>query len=208
MSDKPGSGDKATKAQRLGAEIRAVRKARGMTLNALSAQVSCSLAYLSRVERGATKVSVELLDEISAALSVDAAWFFPKVSGSGPLERTYVIRKDARRPLSDMYTRSTKELGFEDELLSSTISGECYLLLSRFPAGVDSPMEMQEGYEFEGEQHGLILSGEVRLKLGEELIVLKPGDSFSYPSKIAHRFSNNGEVEATMVWSSLISTIN
>jgi len=194
------ASDIETEAQRLGSEIREVRKARGLTLGDLSTQVSCSVAYLSRVELGTANISVALLGRISKALSVESSWFFPDRSGGGPLERTYVVRKTARRPLSDMYTRSTGELGFEDELLSSTLSGECYLLLSRFPAGVGAIPETAEGYVFDGEQHGLVLSGEILLKLGAEEIVLKTGDSFSYPSTISHRFLNNGETEATMVW--------
>ena len=192
--------DADTDAKRLGSEIREVRKARGLTLAALSAEVGCSVAYLSRIELGTARISVEMLTSIGESLAVDPAWFFPKREGKGPLERTYVVRADARRPLSGMYTRSTEELGFEDELLSSTLSGECYFLLSRFPAGAGSPPEPIEGYVFEGEQHGLVLSGEIQLRLGSEIIVLKEGDSFSYPSTIPHRFLNNGDTEAKLVW--------
>lgn len=189
-----------TDAQRLGSEIREVRKARGVTLNDLSDKVSCSTAYLSRIERGSARVSDELLAEISAALSVDPGWFFPKQTGEGPLERRHVVRAENRRALSGMYTRTIEELGFEDQLLSSTLSGQCYLILSRFPPGAGSPPEPLEGYTFEGEQHAIVLSGEVELRLGDEVIVLCEGDSFSYPSLIAHRFQNRTESVATMVW--------
>ena len=189
-----------TDAERLGSEIREVRKARGMTLNELSAAVSCSTAYLSRIERGTARVSAVLLGEIGAALHVDPGWFFPRQTGAGPLERLHVVRAEDRRPLSDMYTRSAEELGFEDELLSSTLSGQCYLILSRFPPGRGMPPDDPEGYVFEGEQHALVLTGEVELRLGDETIVLRAGDSFSYPSMIAHRFRNRGKCEATMVW--------
>lgn len=192
--------DADTDAKRLGSEIREVRKARGLTLSALSNEVGCSVAYLSRVELGTARITVEMLTAIGEALSVDAAWFFPKREGQGPLERAYVVRADTRRPLSGMYTRSADELGFEDELLSSTLSGDCYLLLSRFPPGVGSPPEHAEGYVFEGEQHGLVLQGEIQLRLGDETIVLREGDSFSYPSTLPHRFFNNGETEAKLVW--------
>lgn len=187
-------------AQRLGSEIREVRKARGLTLNALSQVVSCSTAYLSRIELGTAKVSVALLGEISAALSVDPNWFFPVQTGQGPLERRHVVRAENRRSLSGMYTRTTTELGFEDALLSSSLSGQCYLILSRFPPGSGEPPEPLEGYMFEGEQHAIVLSGEVELRLGDEVIALRAGDSFSYPSQIAHRFRNRTDKEATMVW--------
>nr|WP_217353195.1 XRE family transcriptional regulator [Ruegeria atlantica] len=189
-----------TDAQRLGSEIREVRKARGLTLQHLSEVVSCSKAYLSRIELGAAKVSNDLLGEISDALAVEPNWFFPKQEGNGPLERKHVVRRENRRALSAMYTRSTDELGFEDELLSSTLSGHCYLILSRFRPGAGEPPEPLEGYSFEGEQHAIVLSGEVELRLGDEIISLREGDSFSYPSMIAHRFRNKTEKEATMVW--------
>ncbi len=187
-------------AKRLGSEIREVRKARGLTLKTLSAQLSCSAAYLSRIELGTARASALLLDEIGTALNVDAHWFFPQQSGDGPLERQHVVRAENRRPLSGMYTRSKEELGFEDELLSSTLSGQCYLILSRFAPGAGAPPEPAEGYVFEGEQHAIVLTGEVELRLGDEVIVLRAGDSFSYPSMIAHRFRNRTDSEATMVW--------
>ncbi len=194
-----GSGQQI-EAVRLGDEIREVRKARGLTLNELSEIVSCSTAYLSRIERGTARISAALLTEISTALKVDPSWFFPKQRGDGPLERRHVVRTGNRRPLSGMYTRSKGELGFEDELLSSTLSGQCYLLLSRFAPGRGNPPDRIEGYVFEGEQHGIVTGGEILLILDEERIVLKTGDSFSYPSTIPHRFLNNTEQEATMVW--------
>lgn len=189
-----------TDAERLGSEIREVRKARGLTLKDLSAEVSCSTAYLSRIELGTAKVSRELLAEISGALAVDPNWFFPRQCGEGPLERTHVVRAENRRALSGMYTRTTEELGFHDELLSSTLSGQCYLILSRFPPCAGAPPEPLDGYRFEGEQHAVVLSGEVELRLGDEVIALRAGDSFSYPSSIAHRFRNRRDEEATMVW--------
>ncbi|MGI9421227.1 MAG: helix-turn-helix domain-containing protein [Geminicoccaceae bacterium] len=186
--------------QGIGAEVREVRKARNLTLKDLSAQVDCSIAYLSRIERGEARMSVDLLEQISAALDVDPKWFFPDRRGRGPLERAHVVRVNQRRPLSGMYSRSTQELGFEDELLSSSLDGGFYLLVSRFPPASgpnDSPLD---GYAFEGEQHGLVLEGEILLLLDDERIVLGKGDSFSYPSTIPHRFLNNGQIEAVMVW--------
>lgn len=187
-------------AARQGGEIRELRKARGLTLNQLSAQVSCSTAYLSRIELGTARASDALLAEIGAALNVPARWFTPALSGDGPLERQHVVRAGNRRALSDMYTRSEHELGFRDELLSSTLSGQCYLILSHFPPGSGAPPAPMEGYAFEGEQHAIVLEGEVELRLGDEVIVLREGDSFSYPSLIAHRFRNRTDRPAKMVW--------
>jgi transcriptional regulator with XRE-family HTH domain len=192
--------DPSSTAKRLGAEIREVRKARGLTLNDLSDQLSCSTAYLSRIELGSARISGALLQEIGKALHVDPEWFAPVQSGEGPLERHHIVRAENRRKLSDMYTRGEEEMGFRDELLSSTLSGDCYLILSRFAASKGAPPGPLEGYIFEGEQHAIVITGEVELRLGDEVIVLREGDSFSYPSMIAHRFRNRTDKEATMVW--------
>jgi len=68
-----------------------------------------------------------------------------------------------------MYTRSEAEMGFRNELLSSTLIG---LLLSWFAPCKGAPPEPLEAFVFEGEQHAIVISGEVELRLGEELIVL------------------------------------
>jgi len=172
----------------------------GLTLKELSQTVSCSTAYLSRIELGTANISTALLDQLSAALTVEPTWFFPKQTGNGPLEQRHVVRSEDRRCLSGMYTRTKDELGFEDELLSSSLAGDCYLILSRFPPGYGQLPEPARGYTFEGEQHAIVITGEVELQLGEETIVLRSGDSFSYPSMIAHRFRNRTEQEATMIW--------
>ena len=191
---------RADESQGIGAEIREVRKARNLTLKDLSKQVDCSIAYLSRIERGTARISVDLLEQISAALDVDPKWFFPDRAGNGPLERAHVVRAGKRRPLSGMYLRGTDELGFEDELLSSSLDGGFYLLISRFPPASGPSDPRLDGYAFEGEQHGVVLEGEILLLLDDERIVLGKGDSFSYPSTIPHRFRNNGQTEAVMIW--------
>lgn len=190
----------------VGAEIREVRKARGLTLKDLSERTGRSVAYLSRIERGDTRISVDLLTDIGEALGVDPKWFFPRKSGSGELERSYVVRREARRPMSNLYSRSFDELGFRDGLLSSSLTGQFYLLETRFPPG--QPGNAVEGYVFEGEQHGVIVQGELELRLGDEVILLKAGDSFSYPNSIPHRFRNLGKVEAVMIWAMAPVTIN
>lgn len=183
----------------VGAEIREVRKARGMTLKELSERTGRSVAYLSRIERGETRISVDLLGDIGEALRVDPKWFFPTRSGAGDYERSYVVKADARRLLSGLYKRTFEELGFEDDLLSSTLTGQFYMVMSRYPPRAESKPVTQAGYVFEGEQHGVVIQGQIELTLGDEVIQLKTGDSFSYPNTIPHRFRNSGEEEAVVV---------
>jgi quercetin dioxygenase-like cupin family protein len=61
---------------------------------------------------------------------------------------------------------------------------------------------------FEGEQHGLVIKGRIEMTLGDEVIVLEAGDSFSYDSMLPHRFRNPGSSEAEVVWSMAPVRIN
>jgi len=184
----------------VGDEIRTVRKARGMTLKVLSEQASCSAAYLSRIERGEARISIDLLTTIGEALNVDPKWFFPTRSGAGILENSFVVRADARRPLSNLYTRSADELGFKDQLLSSSLAGNCYMMMTRFPPATEKTPEALDGFVYEGEQHGVVITGQIELTLGNEAILLNIGDSFSYPTEIPHRLRNTREEEAVLIF--------
>ena len=183
----------------VGDEIRTIRRAREITLKALSAKAGCSAAYLSRIERGEAKISVDLLAAIGEALDVDPKWFFPSRSGEGNNERNYVVRANSRRPLSRLYTRSTEELGFEDEMLSSSLAGDCYMMQTRFPPGQAYNNAVAEGYAYEGEQHGIVIQGQMELVLDSESIILKTGDSFSYPTEIPHRLRNPTDEESVVI---------
>lgn len=184
----------------VGAEIREVRKARGLTLADLSKLSGKSVAHLSKIERGSIRLSVDLLSTISAALKVDPKWFFPARTGKGPLERAHVVRAEARRQLSNLYTRPFEELRFRDELLSSTLTGTLYMVVSRFAPGVRDVSPNRELYAYEGDQHGVVVSGQIELRLGNEIIELQAGDSVSFPSAIPHRLQNIGKEEAVVVW--------
>lgn len=184
----------------VGAEIREVRKARGLTLKDLGKLSGRSVAHLSKIERGSTRLSVDLLSDISRALKVDPKWFFPARTGKGPLERIHVVRSQARRQLSSLYTRPFEELRFRDELLSGTLTGSLYMVVSRFPPGERDLSPNRELYSYEGDQHGLVVAGQLELLLGGELIELETGDSVSFPSSIPHRLQNIGKDEAVVVW--------
>ena len=187
------------KALSMGDEIRAVRKARQLTLKELSQRTGRSAAYLSRIELGEARISVDLLTDIGEALNVDPKWFFPSRTGAGNHERNCIVRADARRPLSNLYTRPSEELGFNDELLSSSIAGQCYMLISHFPAAEKDHSGLNEGYIFEGEMHGIIIKGSIELTLEEEVIKINCGDSFSFSSEIPHRMRNCINEESIMI---------
>lgn len=59
----------------IGERIKKARKARGITQEALAERLNVSIGYVSQVERGITKISLDLLGAISSILNCDVASF-------------------------------------------------------------------------------------------------------------------------------------
>ena len=56
-------------------------------------------------------------------------------------------------------------------------------------------------YQHEGEQHGVVLKGRLQLQIGEEMIDLEEGDSFSFPTTITHNARNVTDQPCQLIWS-------
>ena len=182
----------------VGIEIKQLRKARKMTLKDLSKRANISVSYISTIERGSGKPSVDAIEAIANALDVDVHWFFPVRQGAGPLEKTYIVRAKNRRNLNRVYNQSADEIGYTDSLLSSSIGGRFYMGISRYAPGADRPDE--PFHQHGGEEHGVVIKGELEMKLGQEVITLREGDSYSFEASILHHGRNRTENETTLVW--------
>lgn len=182
---------------KLGEDLRALRKVQGMTLNDLAQESGRSVSFLSKIERGLARPSVTALQEIAEALGVPVGWFF---ESDGPVpanERPFVVRADRRRKLTYSGVSGTEYMGFEDHLLSASLDRQLAMGISTYQPGGSTGDDL---YTHQGEEAGLVISGEIELTLDQEVFVLKTGDSFSFPADIPHRYCNRGEAPAQIVW--------
>lgn len=175
---------------RVGIEIKDLRKARGITLSALSEATDLSPGYLSQIERGVSSPSVKALYNISRALGVTISWFFLPQSDDDHELRDYVVRSSARR-------RLTFVGGITDELLSPNLGRQLELLRCCFPPGSESG---REPYTHQGEEAGIVISGELNLWIGEHHVILAEGDSFAFSSDTPHRYANLSDQDCVVVW--------
>ena len=184
----PDVGD-ATDIQKIGREIRGLRKARGLTLSELAEKSGLSIGYLSLVERDRATPSINALHAISRALGVTISWFFD--ANAAPVEeRGFVVRRGRRRRLEF-------SAGIVDELLSPSLEGSLELLSSRFPPGASSG---DAPYTHVGEEAGVVMRGTLELWVDGKHFVLKAGDSFGFPSSLPHRYWNPGSEETEVIW--------
>ncbi|MEM9342892.1 MAG: XRE family transcriptional regulator [Pseudomonadota bacterium] len=192
----PDTTTPETSVAAFGLEVRQLRKARGLTLVQLAETSGMSVSHVSAIERGAVNASIDKVNRLADALGVPVAWFFTRRPGIGPLERAHVVRAENRRNLNILYQETAEESGYTDWLLSSTIGGEFYVGLSEYgPCG-----DIDELVVREGEQHCLVLDGEIELRLQDEVITLQAGDSYSIPGHVPHQTRNAAPRPARMIW--------
>jgi transcriptional regulator with XRE-family HTH domain len=175
---------------RIGSEIKNLRRARDVTLDALSEASGLSKGYLSQIERGLSSPSIKALYNISRALGVTRSWFFPTENAQESELRDLVVRSTSRRSLTFVG-------GITDELLSPNLGRQLELLRCTFLPGSASG---QEPYRHQGEEAGIVISGELTMWVGDQTVLLKDGDSFAFESDIPHRYANLSDRECVVIW--------
>lgn len=178
----------AHRASGVGADLRALRKARGLTLAELALKVGRSVGWLSQVERDLAEPTIADLRRLAGALDQPLSLFF----GPNPApedERGYVVRWNSRRALG------TAEQGLVEQLLSPDLSGSFEIVRSVFDPGA----ELREFNQRATEEAGYLVAGELEMWIGERHFHLKPGDSFRFKGE-RHRWRNPGREPAVAIW--------
>lgn len=90
----------------IGSRIKLERTKKGLTQEKLAEYLDVSIGYVSQVERGITKISLDLLGAISTILECDVALF---VSESATNSTSY-MESDIMRSISKLNGRKRKIL--------------------------------------------------------------------------------------------------
>src|SRR5215471_575024 len=72
---------------RIGARIRALRAKRNLTLDGLACRAQVSRAMLSRIERGESSPTAQLLNKVCGGLGITLSEFFTETQKPAPLAR-------------------------------------------------------------------------------------------------------------------------
>jgi len=153
-------------ARTLGADLRALRKARGLTLADLSDRLGRSVGWLSQVERDLSVPSIVDLRLIARALDVSVSSLFR--SRAAPEEQGHIVRADARRPIGN------RAAGLVEALLSPDLTDAFEVVHSTFAPH----SEIGETVTRPTQELGYIVEGQLDLWIDGRVFHLGPGDSF------------------------------
>ena len=176
-------------AERIGADLRALRKARGITLVELSAAVGRSVGWLSQIERGLGEPSVRDLGLLAARLGVNVSLFFRSASKRAE-EQGIVLRAEDRIPIG------SRETGLVEELLSPSLGGAFEMIRSTFAPRSDSGGSRSASGREDG---GVVVAGRLRLTIDGVAFDLGPGDSFQFAGG-DYAWRNDHDEPAVVHW--------
>lgn len=172
----------------LGADLRALRKARGLTLADLAARMDRSVGWLSQVERDKSVPSITDLRGLAHHLEAPLSILFGQAEG--PAEEVgRIVRRGARRHIG------SSEAGLIEELLSPDLTDTFEVVHSTFLPH----SEITETVLRPTQEVGYLLSGKLDLEINARRFTLETGDSFRIREE-PFRWINPYDIPAVAVW--------
>jgi len=162
----------------VGQRLKRIRTQRGVTLTSLAATTGISKSTLSRLETGQRRPSLEVLL---------------------PLAQAYHV------PLDDLV--GAPEVGDPRiRLKPRKVNGRTVVPLTRHPGGtqawkilVPTSKKVPELRTHEGYEWLYVISGRMRLVLGEHDLVLGPGEVAEFDTQVPHWFGSTGHEPAEIL---------
>ncbi len=175
----------------VGMRIRGLRQGKGLTLSDVAQRAGLSVGMLSQIERDLANPSLRTLTRIRMALEVPLSALFAEEQTTAPSDPAFV-RRLGRRPRLDLGPDLVVK-----ELLSSALALNMQFMVLGIPPGGGSGDSV---LMYPAEKAGLVLEGRFWLRVGEEVAILEAGDSFQFNSVLPHRFWNESEATAQVLW--------
>lgn len=165
----------------VGAKVKELRLARGMTLKQLSEQTNISIGYLSQFERDQTTIAIDSLQNIAKVFNVSMTYFITDENNdTSPIVRSY-----AQRDLNIINSRFISKILVNDVEVAEFLPRLVEILPIRDQGG-NIESQTHEGVEFI-----YVLEGVLDLFIDGTQHSLYPGDAAYFSSEMAHNWVNN-----------------
>ncbi|GIG28228.1 helix-turn-helix domain-containing protein [Cellulomonas marina] len=164
--------------------LRSLRVSRGLSLDALGARCHLTPSTISRIETGHRRLAFDQLVPLARALgtSIDAL-----VEPAG--DDDVVIRPEPQHAAG----LTTWLLSPERALPGITVA--------KMRIGTDRPREPAERRVHPGREWFLVLSGTVRLELGDRVLLVRAGEAASFSTMVPHAvLAHEGTVEVLSIF--------
>lgn len=171
-----------------GADLRALRKSRGLTLSDVAEHLDKSIGWLSQVERGLSPLPPGAVRRLARILDV-APSLLEATTAATPEEAGRIVRAANRRDIGP------REPGLTETLVSPDLTDPFEMIHSTFLPGHACDGDRQRPTQ----EIGYMLAGRLNLTISGQDYVVGPGDSFRIRDE-PYRWSNPYDVAAVALW--------
>lgn len=171
----------------IGKKIKRLRLQRGLTQEELADRCELSKGFISLLERDLTSPSIATLMDILESLGSDLRTFFSETG-----DEKLVFGEN------DIFVKEDPEgiKGSIRWLVPSAQKNDMEpILLELGPGG-----ETAEDDPHEGEEFGYVLSGTLKIILGDRIERVKRDESFYFRPTAPHRLVNAGKTPCRVLW--------
>ena len=171
---------------RIGEKIKDLRNRNGLTQQELADRAELTKGYISQLERGQVAPSVVTLLDLIECLGTTPSEFFRETE-----EEHVVYSEEDVLPRRSMKRETVSSGSFP---MHSRIRWNLFLwCCSRKEA-------LAEDKPHEGEEFGYVISGHIQLRLGDNVYMVKAGESFYFSANKKHSIANTGAIRAKLIW--------
>jgi transcriptional regulator with XRE-family HTH domain/quercetin dioxygenase-like cupin family protein len=207
----------------LGRRLKAIRLQAGVSLRELARQADVSPSLVSQIENGKSQPSVATLYAFSQLLNVSVDELFEDESTAAPVAAArnrgtpkgtassngrmdpvhawrpteYANRVSVVHP-SHRPSLAMAEGVMWERLAATPERGVNFMKITYAPGATSSDgdhLSVHDGYEY-----GFVVAGEVEITVGDEVFLLRQGESLGFDSSIPHVLRNPGATQFEGVW--------
>ncbi|MBD1399289.1 helix-turn-helix domain-containing protein [Pelovirga terrestris] len=174
----------------VGKKLKEIRLKQNMTIQMLAEKSQVSSNMISRIERGLTTPSVEILMRLATVFDKSINYFVEDVSTSHevvftrPGDRDKTVYDDEYNMHTESFTSRLRDPQFMSFYCTVKKGGQ---------SGVKNMYHP-------GDELIYILEGQLRMTIVDEEFILTRGDSLCFKSHLPHRWENCGDADAKVIW--------
>ena len=173
----------------IGKQVRALRKARKLTLVELAEKSGVQIATLSRIENFKMTGTLESHMQIAKALGIDVTELYRDITQGAPPSETVPAHSHSER-----FTYNDKA---SYEILANKVLAKKMMpvVLKIDPGGQTNPEENQPG----SEKFIFVLEGEITVYVGDKAHPLPRANALYIDASVSHYFVNTGRGPAKVI---------
>ena len=174
----------------VGKKLKAIRLKNDLTIQELAERSRVSSNMISRIERGLTIPSVEILMKLAGVFDKSINYFVEEVVTTHEIVHTAPGGRD-KTVYDDEYNMQTES--FTSGLRDPQFTSFFCTVKKGGTSGVDNMYHP-------GDELIYVLDGRLQVTIAGETHILSAGESLSFKSHLPHRWDNIGDDDAKVIW--------